>query len=114
MTKKIKTRMIDGKALYIPIGIYQLVEPLENPYCDGGFWPEDARFVVGRHVDKIGDQNAYEHYSIRLVGSKRYLVKSYQYASWNTFASRFRLVTDDINGYVSFGEIPPLSVLDQL
>jgi len=111
-TKKNKVRTIDGKAIYLSPGLYEANELIPNPHLTMGHWPKGIRFIVERHIDKIGDQNAYEHFSIRLADSKKYLVKSYQSEKWNPIASKLRAMTDDLD--VHQGEILPLSILDQL
>jgi hypothetical protein len=92
MQKKLKTRTIDGKALYAQAGIYELVEPIPSPLVPNGEWPVGTRFIVERHIDKIGDQLAYEHFSLRLIDNHKYLVKSYQHSNWNGAISRLRFV----------------------
>ena len=86
--KKNKIRTIDGKAIYKAPGTYELHDPIPNPFVFRGYWPANTRFVVERHVDKIGDQNAYEHYSIRLDTHDRPIVKSYQHEKWNYLVTR--------------------------
>lgn len=113
MSKKKKNRTIDGNAIYLAAGLYELREHFINPYVPQGYWSAGTRFIIERHIDKIGQQNAYEHFSLRLAGNNKYLIKSYQ-DEWNKLISCLILVTDDIEKFMKREKIPPLYILDQL
>lgn len=112
--KKHRIRTIDGKALYLSPGLYELNNSFPCPYPVSGYFPAGTRLVVGRQLDKIGAQNTYEYFSSRLVGNKNYLANSYQTKDWNAADSRLLAITDDLGTFVGDGEVPPLFILDQL
>lgn len=112
--RKNKIRTIDGKALYLAPGLYELHQPIPNIHVPKGYWDAGTRFVIVRHINKIGDQMAYEHYSISVAGNKKYLIDSYQTEKWNFLATKLIPVQDNLEEFVAHGEIPPLYVLDQL
>lgn len=80
-------RTIDGITIYLPAGHYVLRKPWANPYVPLGFLPAQTSFIVERHVDKIGNQLAYEYYSIRLARNNKHIVKSYHGTAWNLLAT---------------------------
>lgn len=96
--KKTKVRTIDGKTIYLVPSLYELETKLYLVICGRHQEiAEGTRFIVERHIDKIGEQNAYEHFSLRPTGSKKYWVKSYQTDRWNEVASQLQLVKSSLD-----------------
>lgn len=82
MNTKATIDTIDGVALRIASGIYELSEPVYH-------WLEGERFVVEKHTEHIGEQTAYQYYTIRRFNRRLYQAKSYETEKWNALVSRF-------------------------
>lgn len=108
-----KNRSING-AIYLKPGLYELAIDLDNAYVPSGIWFAGTRFVVERHVEKIGDQVPYEYFTARLANVHKTLLTTYRAAQWNILATMLVPAKDDIEDFIVHGEIPPLYVLDQL
>lgn len=106
-------RTING-AIYLKPGLYELAADFPNNYVSLGYWPAGTRFVIERHVEKIGDQDPFEYLTARLAGGNITLIATYRNYQWNVLATRLCAAKDDIEDFIVHGEIPPLYVLDQL
>ncbi len=82
-------------AISLAPGIYEIYEAYPCPYHPRGYWLPDTKFIVEKHVEKIGCQKECEYFSVRLLNSERYLIKSYRIEEWNKFI--VRLVPVDNN-----------------
>lgn len=91
--KKSQVRTIDGKTIYMPPGLYELSSKTYLEICNRSQeLAEGMRFIIERHTDKIGEQNPYEHFSLRPVGNKKYWIKSYQTEYWNQVVTKLQIV----------------------
>lgn len=89
-----KSKNCNG-AIYLAPGCYELYESYPCQYVKRGYWLPNTQFLIKRHLEKIGSQNEYEYFSVRRVGSKICLMKSYQVEQWNKFISRLIPIDDD-------------------
>lgn len=112
---KIKT--IDGLAVYIKPGTYELSSAVENKYISTGFWPYNTRFIVEKNSFQLSDmQTAYDYYTMRQIGKKRVLINSYETDKWNSLVTFFQpTINYDMDDFLyKIGGYMPSTILTEL
>jgi hypothetical protein len=93
MQKDKRIRTLDGRAIHIDPGVYQLSRPLHIPrtskredkanFAGRDWWPAGELFIINKQIDVIGGQTAFQYYTVNRFGSDYCQIKSYESERWN-------------------------------
>jgi hypothetical protein len=101
---------------HIQPGIYKLNAHIKSKYAAGGCWKMGTKFSIEKNVIEIGAQEDYIYYSIRQLGHRLKMIRSYESIKWNTFMSFLEPINTEKLSEFSYrlGGIPSDQVLDYL
>lgn len=94
---------VNGGAMYVPPGVYELHDTINNPKAPDLCWRKGEKFIVKKNEVKISDRS-HEYYTLHRVNGNVIQASSYETDNWNRIAGFLYVVeskNNDIHRFIN-------------